>query len=581
MRKLGLVLLILLLYLPFISNNFNSVDDLKAVNSLLNTSHIDYFHLFFPKYNLHYYRPLTCLSFLFDQKIHFCSAYFMHFENIIIHLLNTILVMIIAKQLFASAPYWIIYLIGLIFAVHPINTEAVNWISARTDLMAGFFSFLAFILLMKNKNNLGIILSAFAFLAGLLCKESAIGFLFFAFLFVFFFYKENFSFKQKILFVFIFMLAFITYLSMRYPELRLWNLKKVHVISIEKIIPKGKERSELYLTYETGIFFKVIGFYFKKLFIPWPLNFAIITINKKFYLVFGITILLLIIFSFIKEKNGISLALAWSLCFMLIAVLVPLRKLAWTPLSERYVYISSLGMSLFIGYTILKLKTYNRLNLKYICYGICLYIFIFCVSTVYRNYIWNDNYRLYLDTVKKSPYFGPAHNELAIALLQRGKKKDAIKEFEIAARLTKGFPISYLAKSNILLLKQEKASPQEILNSYDELIKKTKGEEVQCIVLRNAIKYINYLILNHYTNKDKEKTKELYQKEIIYLKKLSLLENTAFCNYRIGQLYLALGDKSRAVIYFKKAYYLANKNAFFRQAAYKLIKNITKNQINK
>ncbi|RLB09532.1 MAG: hypothetical protein DRG27_04345, partial [Deltaproteobacteria bacterium] len=385
-QRLIFILLLLYLYLPFVSNNFNSVDDLKLINSLLNISHINYFHLFFPDHAPYYYRPITYLSFWLDQRLHLCSAYFMHLENVVIHLFNVILALIIAKKLFPKAPLWIVYLTAFIFASHPINTEAVDWISARTDLLAGFFSLLGFAFLIKKKIPY-ITISATSFLAGLLCKESAIGFILFAFIFVFFFYKEEFSLKQKLFFTFVFILALACYFFMRYPELRFWNIKEKAIIP--NIIPKGKATAPISVTYTIGVFFKVIGFYFKKLFIPWPLNFAITKINKTFYLFFGIFVLLLIAYSLVKEKNGVSMSLTWSLCFMLVAVIVALKRLAWTPLAERYVYISSFGMVLFVGYTMLKVNKLDSLRLKKAVFSaIGIYASVFVISTAYRNYIW-------------------------------------------------------------------------------------------------------------------------------------------------------------------------------------------------
>jgi len=496
----------------------------------------------------------------------------MHLENVVIHLFNVILALIIAKKLFPKAPLWIVYLTAFIFASHPINTEAVDWISARTDLLAGFFSLLGFAFLIKKKIPY-ITISATSFLAGLLCKESAIGFILFAFIFVFFFYKEEFSLKQKLFFTFVFILALACYFFMRYPELRFWNIKEKAIIP--NIIPKGKATAPISVTYTIGVFFKVIGFYFKKLFIPWPLNFAITKINKTFYLFFGIFVLLLIAYSLVKEKNGVSMSLTWSLCFMLVAVIVALKRLAWTPLAERYVYISSFGMALFVGYTMLKVNKLDSLRLKKAVFSaIGIYASVFVISTAYRNYIWKDNYRLYLDTVKKSPDFGPAHNELAIALLAKGRKEEAKKEFEIAAKLTKGSPMSLIAESNVLMLEQEKADPEKLLPQYDMLINKSgDNKNIKCTILRSAIKYISHVVLD---KKISEKERYmLYKKEIEYFKKLAPLENKAFCCYRIGQLYLALGNKKKAVPYFKRAYELADKDAYFKKPAYKLFKKIS------
>jgi len=576
MRVLILILLILCFYLPFTSHSFNSVDDQEMLNTLLNTADkVDYFHLFFPKKHTYYYRPLLWLSFIFDQKTHFCSAYFMHLENVLIHIFNVLIVFFIAKSLFKhNLP---VYLTVFIFGIHPINTEAVNWISARTDILAGFFCFLAFFILIKYKNYFAISLSALFYLAGLLCKETAIGFLPFAFIFMLYLYREKFSLKYRAFFVTVFILATVTYFFMRFPELRFWQQKTT--ANLNQLLPKGtKYVSSGSILYQIGVCFKVIGFYFKKLIFPWPLNFAIIKINKLFCLISGILITGFIIFFLLQERGIISISFLWTLCFIAPAILVPLRKLAWTPLAERYVYISSFGIALFLSFlfsTIYQNAFDEKFKKGFQCI-FTLYLIVFSISTIHRNYLWQDNYRLYLDTVKKSPDFGPAHNELAIALLKKGKREEAKKHFEIAAHLTKGFPLNSLAKSNVLILEQGKLEPEEVLKRYDKFIEEAKKRKANIAILHKAIKYIEGLMLEGKIN-EKEKV-NLYKKEIEYFKKLSYLDEPAFCHYRIGQLYLALGKKQEALLYFRKANELAPEDAYFKKAAFKLVKKLSKNE---
>ncbi len=566
MRCALLILVVFLFYIPFASNNFNTVDDKKAVNSLINSCNnkINYTSIFFPTKKPYYYRPLLWTTFILDYKIHLCSPYLMHLENIIIHAFNVLFIFFISRLLFTSEA--LAFLNSIIFAIHPINTEAINWISARTDLLAGFFCFLAFLCLIQYKNYLGIFLSSLGLLLGLLCKESAIGFLPFAFIFTLYLYRKDFLLKHRVFFVVIFVLSLSCYFFMRYPELRFWY-KDINNETLETIIPKGiRQVTPTPLWYQIGVFFKVIGFYFKKLLIPWPLNFAIVKINKTLYLFFGIFIFIIISILFLKEKKLFCLGLIWSLCFMLIAVLVPLRRLAWTPLAERYVYISSLGIAIFITTLFIKLQS---INYKKWIYPIFIsYIFIFAISTAYRNYLWQDNYRLYLDTIKKSPDFGPAYNELAISLLNKGKPEEAKKYFKIAYKLTQKDPYNYLTQLNLLLLEQEKLPVDKVINKYEKLFNQADKRKIKIDILKKAIRYLEVLRIDKKV--DKKMYPFLYKKEIYFLKKLANFEDAPFCYYRIGQLYLGLNNKQKAAYYFKNAYKLAPTGAFFKEPALKL-----------
>ncbi len=581
--KLGIwcFVFIFFIYFFFLSNKFNSIDDKKCFKNLICSSTPSLSSCFFPSKSPYYYRPILFFSYIMDKKINQCSPYVMHLENVVIHTINCIIIFFVVKLLISyislsnfnsSSVLFLSVLSASIFGLHPINTEAVNWISARGDLLAGFFCFFAFFVLIRFKNYLGVILSGILFLAGLLSKESAIGFIVFVFVFLLFLEKEV-SFKHRFAFITIFIIFLGIYFMMRYPELRVWtyNSHLSSKITLNKIVPKGSAYNGFgsYI-YCIGVFFKVIGFYFKKLFFPWPLNFAIVKINKTLYLFLGILILIGIVWLFIKERSLLFIGFWWSFSFMLISVLVPLRRLAWTPLAERYVYISSFGIALFISalYTYISSK-YRKFF--YIAFGI--YIFIFTLTTAYRNYIWQDNYRLFLDTVKKSPDFGPIHNELAIALLEKGKLEEAKKHFEIAYRLTKKHPYNSIPMLNNILLISKKEDYRKVLARFDKLLKNTKEKAMRMEILKKAIHYIETLIL------EKKVKKEiyflLYRKEIEYLEKLSKYIDYAFCNYRIGQLYLALGNKSKAAFYFKKAYNSASDKDYFKIPALKLYKKLT------
>ncbi len=83
---------------------------------------------------------------MMDKFIWGLEESFMHLENIFFHLANTLLVYAVARRaadyLTNTIPSCTVRA-ALFFAIHPLNTEVVNWISGRTDLLAGFFLFLA------------------------------------------------------------------------------------------------------------------------------------------------------------------------------------------------------------------------------------------------------------------------------------------------------------------------------------------------------------------------------------------------------------------------------------------------------
>ena len=88
------------------------------------------------------YRPLRDLSYALDLRIWGEGPFGFHLTNIIIHSANVLLVFTLIRRL--SDDVVSATLAALIFAVHPMHTDAVTYISGRRDLLFSFFYLLAF-----------------------------------------------------------------------------------------------------------------------------------------------------------------------------------------------------------------------------------------------------------------------------------------------------------------------------------------------------------------------------------------------------------------------------------------------------
>jgi len=171
---LGLVLYLSVLDAPFIYDDFHLV-----VNNYLITS-----FQYIPKVFKDVFdfgstglpaRPLQIISYMLDYKIWGFNPWGYHFTNIIIHIVNSLLIYILS--LFFVKVRKEAFLTALLFVIHPINTNAVSYISGRADLLAGAFSFISLILFFKfldNHKNSVLILSLLSFIAAILSKEIAL-----------------------------------------------------------------------------------------------------------------------------------------------------------------------------------------------------------------------------------------------------------------------------------------------------------------------------------------------------------------------------------------------------------------------
>ena len=125
------------------------------------------------------YQPLTFLSYSLDIALAPGSVIkTMHIVNLILHLLNILLLFRIMQLL--SKKQIIVVSATLLFAIHPMNVEAVAWISSRSQILCAFFfmaGLLAYIYYTRHETRKGLyFLCAAFFIMALLSNPVAVVF---------------------------------------------------------------------------------------------------------------------------------------------------------------------------------------------------------------------------------------------------------------------------------------------------------------------------------------------------------------------------------------------------------------------
>jgi len=88
------------------------------------------------------YRPLRDITYALDFALWGEGPFGFHLTNMMLHAANTVLVFVLVRKL--ANDLLSAVLAALIFTVHPIQTDAVSYISGRRDLLFSFFYLLAF-----------------------------------------------------------------------------------------------------------------------------------------------------------------------------------------------------------------------------------------------------------------------------------------------------------------------------------------------------------------------------------------------------------------------------------------------------
>lgn len=83
------------------------------------------------------YRPIRTASYAFDYALSGLDPWGYHLANTAYHALAAVAVYLIARSLFGGARPAL--LAALLFAVHPVQTDAVTYMSGRRDVLSGLF----------------------------------------------------------------------------------------------------------------------------------------------------------------------------------------------------------------------------------------------------------------------------------------------------------------------------------------------------------------------------------------------------------------------------------------------------------
>jgi tetratricopeptide (TPR) repeat protein len=122
------------------------------------------------------YRPMTVASLALNHRVSGLDPWGYLATNLALHLLAALLVTAVARELFDSLRW--AGAAGVVFALHPVNAEAVNYVTARSSLLSTVFALAAAWAFLREVHGRGAAgtraAGLVAFLCALLSKESAV-----------------------------------------------------------------------------------------------------------------------------------------------------------------------------------------------------------------------------------------------------------------------------------------------------------------------------------------------------------------------------------------------------------------------
>ncbi|XP_022794710.1 transmembrane and TPR repeat-containing protein 1-like isoform X1 [Stylophora pistillata] len=457
------------------------------------------------------YRPLCVLTFRMNFAIHGLKPFGYHAVNVVLHglvcLLYTYMCNVVAFKSSALA-----FIAGILFATHPVHTEAVTGVVGRADVMACLLFLLAFLAFVRSEQSKGcsqimctitcVVLGAMA----MLVKEHGITVFGVCFVYDCMVVNKNLTWRAireravsvgkeattlKHVLIRIIVLSVAVFCLMAF---RVWMLGGNLPYFTVQDNPASFSDS---LSTRIMTYFYLIAFNSWLLLSPsvlsydWqmgsiPLVESLIDSRNLATLVFVMVAALLFYSAVLSNKTPsrdqdvLVLSLA-----MLGIPFLPASNLFFRVgfvVAERILYIPSMGFCMLVVCGFNKLAsvlvangkvamkdrcTEVRMNLlhKVLLSGVFVLIGLFCWKTVVRNRVWSNREALFRSGIETLPHNAKAHYNFANFLKDAGRAKEAIYHYETALRLA---PNHVSAHNNLGTLLE---NDQEAMQHFSEAIK--------------------------------------------------------------------------------------------------------------
>lgn len=404
--------------------------------------------------NIHL-RPVALYSFSINHQLGGESPFGYHIFNIIIHLLAGgtvyLLTRLIIQKIFNTQSLIIPLTTTLIFLLHPIQTQSVTYIVQRMTSMSGLFYIVSIYFYIKArlsflqdnsipKTSLFFLLTGLSAIVALFTKQTAasLPFMLFATELILIRTKEKKLAKQMITLQFFLLIGAFLY------------------IFIFASIPQENNfiSPSTYFITQQSVFFKYLGL------LLLPINQNIdhyhqfsetLWATKNIISVSCMGALLVSIVFFIKRNKII----AFGILFILISLSVestflPIRD----AMVEHRLYLATIGFGIIIGKLI---EMYLRKHHFALLLSLSI---VLGVSSFSRNFVWESQETLWVDSTEKNPDNYRAWNNLGYALLKQERYEEAISCYKKSLYLN-GSNMYALSNLAFIYIKQGKLDKAE------------------------------------------------------------------------------------------------------------------------
>jgi len=397
------------------------------------------------------------------------DPFYYHLFNILFHIICVLLIYVLCNELFHSRT--LSFLSSLIFAVHPIHTEAVSWISGGHYVFSSVFFIASMLFYIKSdKTVINLILSIVFFVLCFLSGNSA------ATLPIMFILFDLFL-REK------------SALRSSFNRLRMIILLSVIPVSALIVWIFFVNRNKLLhlIFYYRGFRYLIVAakalvYYLKILYLPLarglyhPFAFdtaEVANISPAFFL--SLAIVIISAFAFFKCRKSlkpVSFGIMWFfVAFAPYSNVVPICNI----ISERYLYLASAGFAIILACFFLKVWEIVNRNIGYrrilriaSIVAITLFLGSYSALTLKRNYEYNNVIVFWESNICNFPNGHMFYNNLAGTYYVAGNLGNAIAYCRINLMINPAQPHVWC---NLAKVYREIGDLKQAAWAYSEAIK--------------------------------------------------------------------------------------------------------------
>ncbi|MFA7074066.1 MAG: hypothetical protein WC234_02620 [Endomicrobiaceae bacterium] len=401
-------------------------------------------------------RPFTVASLIIDYSFFGANPAGYHIINLLIHSFNSVLVFLFAYFINCRRNLILPLTAALFFSLHPIQSEVVNVISFRADLLLMFFCLCALnlVVLMQCYNKRGKIFyfTVFIFVCcAFFTKENAIILPVALLLLSLFLYDDIKLKKISLISFFIILFLFLFFWITRFPVPLFYTV-------YPNLDGNFTPLSNIFTYFDTiaaSLFYNIIH-------VLYPVNLSVDYIVKSsFYVYAFIPVFIFItiyLFLYRIKKSSVKLLLLLTvLSYLPVSNIVPLVN----TVADRYMYLPMFSISLLFAFFTDKLA--NTLGKRKIYFFIICLFLLYTVISYQRGRSYSNAYSLYSDAIIKNPDNIRTAYNMGVAYFYNGEYDKAVIEFGRVGRLNPSYMrdkiwfltgISYEERNNLGLARR-------------------------------------------------------------------------------------------------------------------------------